>query len=162
MKCSRCGKEFAGSGLSVPSVGEHICADCYWKIREEYDKKRNCDNCRHFREDLCEKTESKLTPVTIGINSYFVQAEECDHYTEEEIEDEQRSEEKPEKADRSVLDGLVKQLADKGQTLTYHCCHCGTPLRIGAKSTDALKTCPSCGYSLEVIDLAKLISQHLS
>jgi hypothetical protein len=27
----------------------------------------------------------------------------------------------------------VKALADKGQTITFYCCHCGAPLKIGAK-----------------------------
>ena len=29
---------------------------------------------------------------------------------------------------------LVKTLSEKGQTLTYYCCHCGAPLKIGAKA----------------------------
>jgi rubrerythrin len=55
---------------------------------------------------------------------------------------------------------LVEQLAQRGQTLTYFCCHCGAPLKIGAKH-EILKTCPNCKYDLTVIDTAKLINLHL-
>jgi hypothetical protein len=60
------------------------------------------------------------------------------------------------------VNSLVRQLAERGQTLTYYCCHCGAPLKIGAKSVEVPKTCPHCGYSLEFVDLAKFINQHLS
>jgi hypothetical protein len=56
-------------------------------------------------------------------------------------------------------DALVKQLAKKGQTLTYYCCHCGAPLKIGAKK-ELLQNCLKCGGDLTIINLAKLISQH--
>ena len=60
------------------------------------------------------------------------------------------------------VNALVKNLAEKGQTLTYYCCHCGAPLKIGAKSVEVRKTCPHCGYDLEVINLGKFINQHVS
>jgi hypothetical protein len=195
MQCDSCGKKFRGSGLSLTLEGNNktFCADCYTEIREEYDKKRQCGDCKHFRDDSCEVTGSKLIPASIGYKNYFVKAEGCAHYTDEETGREQEGIENLEKAGRyeeaareceklgmlekagqlkrkakeiTILhidvDSLVKQLADRGQTLTYHCCHCGAPLKIGAKSAEVLKTCPKCGYSLEVIDLAKLINQHLS
>jgi hypothetical protein len=195
MQCDRCGKKFRGSGLSLRLEGKDktYCADCYTEIRKEYDKKKQCGDCRHFRGDSCEVTESKLVPISIGYKDYFVQAEGCSYYKDEEIGPGQEDIENLEKAGRYEeaareceklgmlekagqlrrkakeitvphidVNGLVKQLADRGQTLTYHCCHCGIPLKIGAKSQDVLKTCPNCGYSLEVIDLASLINQHLS
>jgi rubrerythrin len=57
---------------------------------------------------------------------------------------------------------LVKNLAKKGQTLTYYCPHCGAPLKIGAKAATIQETCPSCRGDLEVINLGKLIKQHSS
>jgi DNA-directed RNA polymerase subunit RPC12/RpoP len=58
------------------------------------------------------------------------------------------------------VNALVKQLAERGQTLTYYCCNCGAPLKVGAKN-EVLKTCPNCGYDLAVIDIAKFINEHL-
>lgn len=195
MQCDGCGKRFPGSGLSLALEGKQgiFCADCYGRIRGEYDKKKNCDDCSHFDDESCELTGSKLKPVSIGIRDYFVQAEKCAHYTDEKTRDGQKMIENLEKAGRyeeaaqeceklgmlekagqlrrkgkeiTVLhidvNSLIRQLADRGQTLTYHCCHCGAPLRVGAKSEEVFKICPNCGYSLEVIDLAKLINQHLS
>jgi hypothetical protein len=232
MQCDECGKRFSGSGLSVVSEGKQkvFCADCYRKIREEYDKKRICDDCSHFDHESCELTGSKLKPISIGDRDYFVQAEECVNYTDEETRNAQETIENLRKAGRyeeaaqeceklrmlekagqlrrkgkevmianlekagryeeaaleceklgmlekagqlrrkgkevTVLhidvNSLIRQMADRGQTLTYHCCHCGAPLRVGAKSEEVFKICPNCGYSLEVIDLAKLINQHLS
>ncbi len=54
----------------------------------------------------------------------------------------------------------VQSLVRKGKTLTYYCCHCGTPLKIGVKSPKIQKTCPNCRGDLEVINLSKLIKQH--
>jgi len=194
MQCDECGKKFHGSGLSATLEGNQktLCADCYGKIKEEYKKKKNCENCNHFDDDSCKVTGSKLEPIAIGIDAFFTEAEKCTYFTDEEIESEKKSYEYLEKAGRyeeaaqeceklgmlekaeqlrrkgkeiTVLhedaNKLVKQLADRGRTLTYHCCHCGAPLKIGREASDVLKSCPHCGYSLEVIDLAKLIKQHL-
>ena len=194
MQCDECGKKFHGSGLSATLEGNHktLCADCYGKIKEEYKKKKNCEDCNHFDNASCKVTGSKLEPIVIGIDAFFTEAEKCTYFTDEEIESERKTVENLEKAGRyeeaaqeyeklgmlekagqlrrkgkeiTVLPvdvkTLIKQLADRGQTLTYHCCHCGAPLKIGTETSDVLKSCPNCGYSLEVIDLAKLIKQHL-
>jgi len=193
MRCEVCGKKFSGSGLSLTLDGKQMtfCADCYTRIREEYGKKKNCDDCTHFDEDSCKLSGSKLTPTSIGYMDYFVQAEKCVYY-KEEVESEQKDvvnlkkagsydeaaqmREKlgmPERkrlrqkreeitASREDLNSLIRQLVDRGQTLTYYCCHCGTPLEVGAKSEEVLKICPNCGYSLEVIDMAELINQHMT
>jgi len=194
MRCEVCGKKFSGSGLSLTLDGKQktFCADCYSRIKEEYGKKKNCDDCAHFEKDSCKLTGNKLTPTSIGYNDYFVQAEKCTYY-KEEVETEQKAVDNLEKAgnyeeaakmceelgmperaknlrqkqeeitvSRNNLNSLIRQLADRGQTLTYHCCHCGTPLEIGAKSMEVLIICPNCGYSLEVIDMAKLINQHMT
>ena len=153
MQCTECGKKFHGSGLNLTLEGkeETLCADCYGKTKGEYKKKKNCEDCNHFDDASCKLTESKLEPVSIGIDDFFVQAEKCASYTEEETESEEETD----------VNTFIKQLADRGQTLTYHCCHCGAPLKIGTETSDVLKSCPHCEYSLEVIDLAKLIKQHL-
>ena len=170
MQCDECGKKFHGSGLSATLEGKKktLCADCYGKIKEEYKKKKNCEDCNHFDDDSCKVTGSKLKPIAIGIDAFFTEAEKCTYYTDEEIESERKTIENLEKAglyEEAALhvdvNNLIKQLADRGQTLTYHCCHCGAPLKIGTETSNVLKSCPHCGYSLEVIDLAKLIKQHL-
>jgi ribosome-binding protein aMBF1 (putative translation factor) len=194
MQCDRCGKRFPGSGLSVVLEGKQktFCADCYGRIREEYDKKKKCDDCTHFDDESCELTGSKMKPISIGYKDFFLQAEECAYYTDEETRNAQQTIENLEKAGRYEeaaqeceklgmlekagqlrrkgkeiivlhidVNSLITQLAEKGQTLTYHCCHCGAPLKVGAKSEEVFKICPNCGYSLEAIDLAKLINQHL-
>jgi len=194
MQCDDCGKKFHGSGLSATLEGKKktLCADCYGKVKEEYKKKKNCEDCNHFDENSCKVTGSKLEPITIGIDAFFTEAEKCTYYTDEEIESEKKTVENLEKAGRyeeaaqeceklgmlekagqlrrtgkeiTVLhvdvNTLIKQLADRGQTLTYYCCYCGAPLKIGIETSHVLKSCPHCGYSLEVIDLAKLIKQHL-
>jgi len=194
MRCEVCGKKFSGSGLSLTLDGKQktFCADCYAKIKEEYGKKKNCDDCTHFNKDSCKLTGSKLTPTSIGYMDYFVQAEKCVYY-KEEVESEQEAVDNLEKAGRydeaaqmceklgiqeraehlrqrqeeitalrDDINKLIRQLVDRGQTLTYHCCHCGTPLEVGAKFDEVLKICPNCGYSLEAIDMAKLINQHMT
>jgi DNA-directed RNA polymerase subunit RPC12/RpoP len=194
MQCDECGKKFHGSGLSATLEGNQktLCADCYGKIKEEYKKKKNCEDCNHFDNASCKVTGSKLEPIAIGIDAFFTEAEKCTYYTDEEIESENKTVENLERAGRyeeaaqeceklgmlekagqlrqkgketTVLhvdvNTLIKQLASRGQTLTYHCCHCGAPLKIGTEESNVLKSCPNCGYSLEVIDLVKLIKQHL-
>jgi hypothetical protein len=174
MQCDECGKRFLGSGLSLTLEGKQktLCADCYGKTREVYDRKKNCDDCRHFDEECCELTGNKLEKNSIGYKDYFVQAEKCAHYTVEEVESEENTTENLEKTghtrprekettvSHTDVKNLVRQLADRGKTLTYYCCHCGASLRVGAESTEVFEICPSCGYSLEALDLAKLISQH--
>jgi transcription initiation factor IIE alpha subunit len=54
---------------------------------------------------------------------------------------------------------LVTDLAKKGKTVSYYCPHCGMPLKVGAKA-EAKKKCPKCKGDLDVLNLAKLISQH--
>jgi hypothetical protein len=193
MQCDVCGKKFPGSGLSLTLDGKQrtFCADCYTRIRVEYGKKKNCDDCTHFNKDSCKLTRTKMKPISIGYMDYFVQAEKCANY-KKYVETEQnatanlktgrhieatqtreklgmsekatrlRQKQEEMTASRDNLDNLIKQLVDRGQTLTYHCCHCGSSLRIGAKSTEVLKICPKCRYSLEAIDMAKLINQHMA
>ena len=192
MRCEDCGKKFSGSGLNLTIDGKQktLCADCYTRTREEYGKKKNCDECTHFDKDSCKLTGSKLMPTSIGYMDYFVQAEKCAYYKEVRSDQEavdnleragsydeaaqlceklgmperaERLRQKQEEitASRDDLNILIKKLTDRGQTLTYHCCHCGSALEIGAKSVEVLKICPNCGYSLEVIDMKKLINQHM-
>ena len=58
------------------------------------------------------------------------------------------------------INAQIKALANKGQTITYYCCHCGEPLKIGVKATQIQTACPKCKGDLEIINLGKLIKQH--
>jgi hypothetical protein len=201
MNCCVCGKVFSGEGPTVTIEGEKrtYCADCFWQLRVDYDKKKTCDSCAYFFDDSCEKTGKAIVPISIGIRDYFVQAETCGQYSSEKegsaaINENRNSRiKKLEKAGRyeeaareyeklgmlenaglirkkekkitvppTDLDALMKKLTERGQTLTYYCPHCGTGLKIGAKSAKILKTCPKCGQDLEIIDMDKFINQHLS
>jgi hypothetical protein len=164
------------------------CADCYWKTDKEYKQKKTCEDCAHFHEETCKKTNTKLTPATIGYNTYYIQAENCKHLSTDkqdflnqakQLEAEGKHEEAanqyeklamPEKAEElrkktttpttPDATNAIKTLAKKGQTITYYCPHCGTPLKIGANAEKIQKTCPTCKGDLEVINLGKLIKQH--
>ena len=188
-KCYSCGKVSSGM-IQAKIRGEErsYCADCYWKIDKEYKQKKTCEDCAHFSEENCKKTSTKLSPSTIGYNTYFVQAENCKYLSTDKqdfleqakkLEAEGKHEEAasqyeklamPEKAEEARkkmtpttpidASSSVKTLTKKGQTITYYCCHCGAPLKIGAKAEKIQKTCPSCKGDLEVINLGKLIKQH--
>src|SRR5208283_2695317 len=140
-ECCGCKKSFSGTGLIVASHGEEkvYCADCLWKLRKEYDTKKNCEDCGHFDEEKCVKTQAALAPVKVGFNTYYVEAETCKDYSTEK-----------------------KTNPDKGQTLTYYCCHCGAQLKIGARAPEIQQNCPRCKGDLEIINLSKFIKQHQS
>ena len=163
-ECSGCKKSFSGSGLVVTANGEEkaYCADCFWVLRKEYDKKKTCEDCGLFEEESCKKTGVSLTPVKAGFNTYFVKAETCADYTTEKKGSPDKKKNKELSQTQKEAAALVKALADKGQTLTYHCCHCGVPLKIGAKASEIQKNCPRCKGDLEIINLAKFIKQHQS
>ena len=187
-KCYSCGKVSSGMlPAKISNEERSYCADCYWKIDKEYRQKKTCEDCAHFSEESCKKTDTKLSPITIGYNTYFVQAENCKYLSTDKqafleeakkLETEGRHEEAAnqyeklamhEKAEEirkktvsaaSDTNSSVKALAKKGQTITYYCCHCGTPLKIGAKAEKIQKTCPRCKGDLEIINLDKLVKQH--
>jgi hypothetical protein len=162
-ECCGCKKSFSGSGLAVSQNGkeEMYCADCFWKLRAEYDKKMNCENCGSFEEESCEKTGKILTPAQVGFNTYFIEAETCKNYSTEKKRSSKKIDKELTEAQKEAV-ALIKSLSEKRQNLTYYCCHCGTPMKIGAKSPDLRKTCPRCEGDLEIVDLAKFIKQHQS
>jgi hypothetical protein len=160
-ECSGCKKSFSGSGLTVNlnGNGQMYCADCYWKLQKEYDKKKTCENCGHFDEETCEKNGKKMKPAKVGFNEYFIEAENCRNYSaEKKTGSDKKKKELSEEQKEAVA--LVKNLAEKNQTLTYYCPHCGAPMKIGAKTPEIQKTCPRCSGDLEIINLAKFIKQH--
>jgi transcription initiation factor IIE alpha subunit len=100
--------------------------------------------------------------VKAGFNTYFVQAETCKDYTTEKKANPDKKKDKELTQTQKEAAALVKNLSEKGQTLTYYCCHCGAPLKIGKKAAEIQKTCPRCKGDLEIINLSKFIKQHQS
>jgi hypothetical protein len=159
-ECCSCKKSFSGSGLIVSINGKEqtYCADCLWKLQKEYDQKKSCESCGYFDDESCEKRGKRLVPVKAGFSSYFVEAESCRDYSiEQKVSSKKKNELSEEQKEATVL---VKKLAEKGQSLTYYCCHCGAPMKIGAKSPEIRSTCPRCKGDLEIINFAKFIKQH--
>ena len=158
-ECYSCKKSFSGSGLivSINSKEQTYCADCLWKLQKEYAQKKNCEECGYFDEESCRKIGKALVPVKAGFNTYFVDAETCRNFSTEQKMGKKKNELTEEQKEAAAL---VKKLQEKGQNLTYYCCHCGAPLKIGAKSSEIQNTCPRCQGDLEVINFAKFIKQH--
>lgn len=160
-ECGGCKKSFSGSGLTVNinSKEQMYCADCYWKLQKEYGQKKTCEDCGYFDEESCKKTGKNLASAKIGYSNYFVEAETCKNFSTEKKETSKKKEkELTEKQKEAVK--LAKTLSEKGKTLTYYCCHCGAPIKIGAKAPEIQNTCPRCKGDLEIVDLAKFIRQH--
>jgi hypothetical protein len=160
-ECGGCKKSFSGAGLTVSQHGKEqmYCADCYWKLQAEYAKKKNCEECGFFEDESCEKTGRSLVPAKVGFNTYFVDAETCKNYSTEKKDNAKKKEKELTESQKEAA-ALSKKLSEKGKSLTYYCCHCGAPLKIGAKSPEIQKSCPRCKGDLEIVDLAKFIKQH--
>jgi len=161
-ECCSCKKSFSGSALIVNINGQeqNYCADCLWKLRKEYDTKKSCEDCGYIDEESCKKTGNALVPAKVGFNTYFAQAETCKDYTTDKKQNPDKKKDAQLTQTQKEAAALVKNLSAKGKTITYYCCHCGTQLKIGAKTSEMQKTCPRCQGDLEVINLAKLIKQH--
>lgn len=162
-ECRGCKKTFSGSGLTVNINGNEqmYCADCYWKLQAEYKKKKVCEDCGFFDEESCEKNKKTLKPAKIGFDSYFVEAENCRDFTTEKKGNPKKKEKELSQTEKETA-ALVKKLSEKGKTLTYYCCHCGAPIKIGAKAPEIQDTCVRCKGDLEIVNLAKFIKQHQS
>jgi ribosome-binding protein aMBF1 (putative translation factor) len=157
--CTRCGKNFKGLPFEATINGktESFCNDCYVQVKKEYAQKAACDDCVFFDDGTCEYN-GELTAVNLSGVDYFVQRETCTHF--KDSSDQENAALKGTIKARNETDTLTNKLTQKGVVLTYYCCHCGKPLKIGAKHS-ILTTCPYCKNDLTAIDMAKLISQHL-
>jgi hypothetical protein len=160
-ECGSCRKSFSGSGLSVNINGNEqmYCADCYWKLQKEYDQKKNCEECGYFNEESCTKTGKALSPAKVGFSNYFIEAEICKNFSTEKKGSSKKKEKELTETQKEAA-GLVKTLSEKEKTLTYFCCHCGAPIKLGSKAPEIQDICPRCKGDLEIINLAKFIKQH--
>jgi len=162
--CQVCGQTYRGIALFTVQNGREVevCPACYKTLDAEY-RKNSCLACVFFHMGNCELFGTEL-------DEPYVQSARCEYFTTSKdaavvTEMKNRAavarkafKEKP--VEHLGLEGLIAELGKRGQMLTYFCCHCGTGLKIGAKQ-EIQKTCPNCKRDLSVIDLEKLISQHL-
>ncbi len=187
-QCQVCHATFKGVPLNTVKDGKQVeaCPACYRTLEEEY-KKNSCLACVFFNVGSCELFGTELEepyvqnakctffntdpddPQSIAkarikrfemTGRYEDAAKEYEKLGMQEKAEETRKRTKDTNVSQLSADELVEQLGKRGQMLTYFCCHCGTPLKIGAKN-DIQKTCPKCHYDLTVIDMARLINQHL-
>ncbi len=186
-QCQVCGVTFSGIPLITVKDGKQVeaCPACYRKLDEEYRKNSciacvffNVGSCELFSTDLdepyvqsatCEFFTTNPDPATVAkarikkfemTGRYEDAAKEYEKIGMPEKAAEARSMAKVAPVPLTDVNELIKLLTQRGQTLTYYCCHCGAPLKVGAKH-EPLKTCPNCNYDLSAIDLATLINQHL-
>jgi hypothetical protein len=186
-QCQVCNSTFRGVPLITVQDGKQVeaCPTCFKKLDEEY-KKNSCIACFFFNVGSCELFGTELDEpyvnskscVCFTVNSdpetvtkarikKFEMSGRFENVAKEyeklgliEKAEEAREKAKDMPAPSSDVNELIKQLSERGQGLTYYCCHCGEKLKIGAKHQPH-KTCPNCKYDLTVIDLAKLINQHI-
>jgi hypothetical protein len=185
--CQVCDATFGGIPLNTVQNGKKVeaCPACYKKLDAEY-RKTSCLACVFFNVDNCElfSTELEEPYVNSATREYFTTdpdpatvakarikkfemagrfgdaAREYEKLGMSEKAAEERSKSDVESAPITDIDELVKMLAQRGQTLTYYCVHCGEPLKVGANH-QVLKSCPHCKYDLSAVDLAKVINQHM-
>jgi hypothetical protein len=162
--CQVCSLEYRGIPLNSVKDGKEVqvCPSCYKTLDAEY-RKNSCIACVFFNKGSCELYSTEL-------DEPYVQNLKCEFFTtstdpavvakaKEKVEASRKKlKENPSRP--LTIDELVGELSNRGQTLTYFCCHCGAPLKVGAKQ-EPQTTCQNCKYDLSAIDLAKLISQHI-
>ncbi len=185
--CQVCGETFRGIPLYTVKDGKQVeaCPTCYRKLDEAY-RKNSCLACVFFNVSVCElfNTELEEPYVKSASCNYFTTSADPETMAKARIKKlemsgrfenaakeyeklgmTQKAQETREKAKNlpppsNDVNELVKQLDERGEALTYYCCHCGEQLKIGAKH-EPQKTCPKCNCDLTIIDLARLINQHL-
>lgn len=164
LTCPVCGQQYRGVPLNTVKDGKAVeaCPNCYKTLDAEY-RKNSCIACVFFHLGTCELYGTEL-------DEPYLQNAKCDSFTTskdpsvieraKERAEAERKDRKEKFKEPLPLDEAIAELNKKGQTLTYFCCHCGTALKVGGKE-ELKKTCPKCSNDLSVIDLAKLICQHL-
>jgi len=162
--CPVCGQTYRGIALNTfkNGVAVEVCPSCYKTLDAEY-RKNSCYACVFFNNGTCELYSTEL-------DEPYLQNFKCESFTTSKdpsviTQAKERAEaarkQRTERLSKPLsLDEAIAELTKKGQTLTYYCCHCGAPLKVGGKH-EILKDCPNCKTDLSAIDMAKLINQHL-
>lgn len=162
--CEVCNQTYRGIPLITVKDGKtvEVCPACYKTLDAEY-RKNSCLACAFFAMGSCELFGTDLEEP-------YLQNANCEFFTTstdpaavaavKEKADTTRKRIKENLSHPLTPEELVEELSNRGQALTYFCCHCGAALKVGANQT-VLKECPHCKYDLTVIDIAGLIKQHL-
>jgi hypothetical protein len=162
--CQVCNQPYRGIPLNTVKEGKQVevCPTCYKILDAEY-RKNSCLACVFFQMGSCELFGTDLEEP-------YLQNLKCEFYTTStDPQVVAAAKEKAEKARKKVKENtkqpltaeeLVEELAKRGQTLTYFCCHCGVAIKVGANQK-IQKSCPHCEYDLSIIDMAGLIKQHI-
>jgi len=186
-QCEVCGASFRGIPLNTVKDGKKVeaCPTCYKALDEVY-RKNSCLACVFFNIDSCELFSTELEepylqklkceyftdepdPTKVArarikkfemAGRFEAVAEEYEKIGMTKEAQEARNRIENQTTPNIGIDVLLEQMSKRGQILTYYCCHCGSQLRIGGKY-EISKTCPKCKLDLTVIDIAKLISQHI-
>jgi hypothetical protein len=151
-QCQVCGESFRGIPLNTIKDGKkvEVCPNCYNFLDDVY-KKNSCLACVFFNIDSCELFGTELEEP-------YLQNLKCEFFTNDP--DPTNVARAKQNLAETDIDVLLEQLSKRGQILTYYCCHCGEPLKLGGKN-EILKTCPKCKFDLTVINTVKLINQHI-
>lgn len=185
--CEVCGASFRGIPLNTIKDGKKVeaCPTCYKTLDEVY-RKNSCLTCVFFNIDSCELFSTELEepylqklkceyftdepdPTKVSkarikkyemAGKFEAAAEEYEKIGMTEKAQEARKKIEKKAAPKMDINVLLEQMSSRGQILTYYCCHCGSQLKIGG-SYEILSTCPKCKLDLNVIDIAKLINQHI-
>jgi len=133
------------------------CPDLYNRVKHEWEEFLQQLKLREF-----EKRKSNLEYLE-EVGRYEEAAQIYEYLDMPEKAGEMRRKKRETSVVRVDLNDLIRQLGERGFTITYHCSHCGAPLKIGAETeVEAIKFCSHCGSRLEAIDLARFIKSHLS
>ncbi|MGD6850503.1 MAG: hypothetical protein ACQCN6_00405, partial [Candidatus Bathyarchaeia archaeon] len=155
--CQVCNQPYRGIALNTVKDGKpvEVCPSCYKVLDAEY-RKNSCLACVFFHSGLCELYGTEL-------DEPYVQSARCEFFTTSKDPDviakakEKAAATRKKLKDKSskplTLEELIAELTSRGQTLTYFCCHCGAPLKVGAKQ-EVQKSCPNCKYDLSAVDMA--------
>lgn len=136
-------------------VAKFHCADLYNKIKCAFEEKERQWKIRRFEEQR-EKLE-----YLERVGRY----EEAAQLYETLDMPEKAAEMRRKKREIVVLDlnALIRQLGERGFTITYHCAYCGAPLSIsGETKAETIQHCSHCGSRIETIDVANFIKKYLS
>ena len=162
--CPVCQQQYRGIALTtVKDCKEvEVCPSCYKTLDAEY-RKTSCMACVFFQTGTCGLYGTEL-------DEPYVQSARCEYFTTntdpqviEAVKQKAEVSRKKLKQNSSkplTIDELIAELAQRGQTLTYFCPHCGAALKVGAKQEIQL-SCPNCKLDLSALNMQKLISQHI-
>src|SRR4030042_4769608 len=179
--CPVCSQPYRGIALNTVKDGKtvEVCPNCYKTLDAEY-RKNSCLACVLFHVGTCElygteleepyvqnakcehfttSTDSKTASMSrikkFELTGRFEEAaKEYEKLGMKDKVEEARKQIKEKTFQLLSIDEGIKQLEKRGQTITYFCCHCGSPLKVGGKQ-EVQKTCSNCKYDLSAIDIGK-------